>query len=399
VLPSAPVASKSAYQSSEPGAEILEMLDLLDTALDRLKVMYEQYFLGIAKVAPSHLHTDAERKLREIAQINIRNTALRYRFATLQQKYGSYNSYWRRTLRQIEQGTYVRSLSKVKRKYEGAGGEIPEEILAAMPKRMREQVARDREVAAAAAVRRGQIKESELPGGANFKLPELVQPDDDDDVAQISSPLPPELSPAHRVSTKEMQQDDLQQMLSDMAAPDVARPPTGVIPKLPRIASDDDDEQTQPGVAPPRPPASRESRPSIQAATLPSLGPPPRTPGTQAPRAGTVPGPPRIPPPPPRPQPPPPPPRAATAPAARANNPRPDPLPPGMTEADVRTLYQKYARARELVGERNDDSTYQALLRTLHTQAPKIMAAYNAKGVEFGVVIKDKQVVLKAKPK
>jgi hypothetical protein len=70
-----------------------------------------------------------------------------------------------------------------------------------------------------------------------------------------------------------------------------------------------------------------------------------------------------------------------------------------MTEGDVRTLYQKYAKAREMVGERNDDSTYQALMRTLHQQAPKIMAQYNAKGVEFGVVIKDKQVVLKAKPK
>jgi len=70
-----------------------------------------------------------------------------------------------------------------------------------------------------------------------------------------------------------------------------------------------------------------------------------------------------------------------------------------MTEADVRALYQKYARARELVGERNDASTYQALLRTLHQQAPKIMAQYNAKSVEFGVVIKGKQVVLKAKPK
>src|SRR5678816_3551924 len=93
VLPSGPVASKSAYQSSEPGAEIEEMLDLLDTAVDRLRVMYEQYFLGIAKVAPSYLHTDAERKLRECAQIHIRNTALRYRFATLQQKYGAYNNY------------------------------------------------------------------------------------------------------------------------------------------------------------------------------------------------------------------------------------------------------------------------------------------------------------------
>src|SRR5882762_6467478 len=91
------------------------MLDVLDKTLDRLKVLYEQYFLGIQKQAPSYLHTDVERKLRDFAQLQIRNTGLRYRYATLQQKFGSYNSYWRRTLRQIEAGTYSRNLSKIGR--------------------------------------------------------------------------------------------------------------------------------------------------------------------------------------------------------------------------------------------------------------------------------------------
>lgn len=107
--------------------------------------MYEQYFMGIQKMPPAQLHKDIERKIREFTQRQIRNTALRFRFTTLSQKFGSYNSYWRRTLRRIEAGTYIRDIHRVKRRAEERGQEIPEEILASMPKLMRERIMRDRE--------------------------------------------------------------------------------------------------------------------------------------------------------------------------------------------------------------------------------------------------------------
>src|SRR5207248_1850642 len=90
-----------------------------------------------------------------LMQVQLRNTVHRYRFATMQQKFGSYHSYWKRTLRQIEQGTYHRQLAKLGRDAAKSGNAIPEEILAAMPKRMREQVVRDRENALAMIRRRG----------------------------------------------------------------------------------------------------------------------------------------------------------------------------------------------------------------------------------------------------
>src|SRR5262245_49524411 len=246
VLPSKPVASKSAYRDSEPGAEIEEMLDTVETALDRLKVMFEQYFLGILKAAPSHLHTDVERRLRDLAQFQIRNTALRYRLATVQQKYGAYNTYWRRTLRQIEQGTYVRSLSKVSRKAAASGGEIPEEILAAMPKRMRDQVARDRHLATAKAKRAGAIDTGLGPDDYNVEL--------DDDVAHIVSAPPRDPGGiVHRVDTAEMDQDDLEQMLAELAAVDVIRPE-------------------------PAPPPARTPKPSRPLPTIAHEPPPPRNP-------------------------------------------------------------------------------------------------------------------------
>jgi hypothetical protein len=150
------VATKSGQPEPEKAEVVEEMLDALDSVLDRVKVLYEQYFLGIQKQPPTYLHTDVERKIRDITQIQVRNTALRYRFATLQQKFGSYNSYWRRTLRQIENGTYARNLSKIGRQAAKTGADVPEEILAAMPKRMREQVMRDREAALSLAKLRAQ---------------------------------------------------------------------------------------------------------------------------------------------------------------------------------------------------------------------------------------------------
>ncbi|MEO8553363.1 MAG: hypothetical protein ABI678_25495, partial [Kofleriaceae bacterium] len=145
------MASKQ-LKGTETDAE--ELLDAVDQNLDRLKTLYEQYFLGIQKQAPAFIHADVERKLRELAQLQLRNTRLRYRLATIQQKFGSYNAYWRRTLRQIENGTYARQLSKIGRDAIRSGAEIPEEILAAMPKMMRDRVLRDREAALTLARRR-----------------------------------------------------------------------------------------------------------------------------------------------------------------------------------------------------------------------------------------------------
>ena len=65
----------------------------------------------------------------------------------------------------------------------------------------------------------------------------------------------------------------------------------------------------------------------------------------------------------------------------------------------MRTLYAKYVKAREMVGAKSDQGTYDKLIKTIQAQAPKIMQQFGSQGVEFGVVIKDQQVILKAKPK
>jgi len=383
------VASKSAYSDQEKGAEIEEQLDDLDKRVDRLRVMYEQYFMGIQKQPPSYLHTECERKIRDLTQLQIRNTGLRYRFATITQKFGAYNTYWRRTLREIEAGRYVRDLNRIKRKAMAAGDDIPQEILAAMPQRMREMVERDRVAAKAAGVRRG------------------VVADDSDEAAIVHAPSPPK----KQTYTLDMNDDlDVDQMFDDITGagqqvpspPDIAQPVprAPVLPAVPRVtapiskrsepndtiptpmsfAPAGDDEPTRlrkqgDTAAPPL--AAATTTAPVQGPKPPAqVKPPPVPKMTQAMPSGVRPPAPR--------------------PAARV---APIEPPPGMSEDDTRALYNKFLKARTLVGEKNDDMTYDKLLRTLRMQGSKIMEQYKAKGVEFGVVIKDNKVILKAKPK
>ena len=84
--------------------------------------------------------------------------------------------------------------------------------------------------------------------------------------------------------------------------------------------------------------------------------------------------------------------------------PRPQPAaplkpPPGMSEADVNALHAKYVKAKEMVGEKVDPNSREKLLKTINQTAPKVMQQYNASAVDFSVVVKDNQVIIKAKPK
>ena len=553
------MASKSTQPAKAENPE--ELLENVEQSLDRLRVMYEQYFLGIQKQAPGPLHTDVERKIRDLVQANLRNTALRYRFATVQQKFASYNAYWRRTVRQIENGTYARNLHKIGRQAVASGTDIPEEILAAMPKLMREQVKRDRAAAVARDARRSSGRDPgtqpaapveellelgdaflheeapmELPPEdladvvalinepselrrklRNARGPHVLTEDDgeldidsffaaveaegpastmppsrrpaDDSVnfrAVTRATVPPHMGalpgqppgqpgePPSRPSQQMMAQPSPGQRPSQQM---MAQPSPGQRPSQPMMAQPSPGQQpSQPMVAQPSPgqrpaqPMAAQPAPGQRPAPLVPAPPPSLAPSFAAPRPqppppgapGHLPAvPPPIPPPsggrpapsqavkpnpiapgsaatarlpvpvPRQPMPVEPPPPAAAAapqrPSTRAATPLPvaaapsrptprprattEPDPPrerpptraappaGMTDADVNALYAKYVKAKEMVGEDAGPGAYGKLLKTINSQAPKIMEQYKAKGVDFQVVVKDNQVIIRAKPK
>jgi hypothetical protein len=450
---------------------------------------------------------------------------------SIQAKFAAYNSYWRRTLRQIENGTYARNLSKIGRAAARSGADIPEEILAAMPKRMREQVLKDREVALAAARRNNQVDdeplslESDEPAfvkegtelrrqvrgahvvkeDADFDLDAFFKeveggdagdktPEDQPPVMPPPAParVSPPQGPATRASAGSPSTTGaLPRMPTgpvpnpNATGPMPAQRATGPVPTVPSATGQPPQRATGPvptipGIPAIPGPARAPMAPSQAARPNPiapgsaaahgavpvesMAGPFPRqatTPGTEAPvrtptgplpnpgATGPVPrpigaapsGPVRTPTGPvpnpnatgpmprqptgPVPNPnatgpmprqptgpnqvvrPPGAPRPAPPVSAQSQPTRPTPKPeapgskppPGMTDADVNALYAKFVKAKESVGEKVGPGGYGKLLSTINQQAPKIMEQYKAKGVDFSVVVKDNQVIIRAKPK
>src|SRR5262245_40385935 len=82
-----------------------ELLSELANKIERVKVLYEQYFMGIEKMEPSVARKEIQRAMLQLQQMYIRNTGLRFKFNTLLQKWNIYITYWNRILREIEAGT------------------------------------------------------------------------------------------------------------------------------------------------------------------------------------------------------------------------------------------------------------------------------------------------------
>jgi hypothetical protein len=437
------VPPKKKYGSDERGAELTELLDTLESLLERTKILYEQYFMGIQKIPPSQLHKDIERKIRELTQEQIRNTALRFRLTTVTQKFGSYNTYWKRTLQAIEQGRYARDIQRAQRRAQRMGEDVPDELLVNMPKAMRDRIRRDRDRLAVNNQELGADEE----GLVYDSFPEDTDTEVDWDIKRIldgldneapavpvqpqatgqpsgqpagqaraqASSQPPGQRGVHQISEEDDvladRIDELFAALTDEAEAAIAQPrPAPAASKPAQAASKSAPTASKP--------AQAASKPA-QAADAPAPAPPPARPATPPPpqrmvraappisvpnipaRPAAVPDIPARPASPGRTASATPPGATPARPMPRPETPKPEPNavppPPGMTEAETRVLYEQYRQARQLVG--GEDISYDRLKRKLNEQAPKLMEQYNAKGLQYDVVVKDDKVVLKATPK
>ena len=86
--------------------------------LSRIKHLYEQWFQGIERIEPQIPRKQFDRLMHELRKVQPRNTALRFRFQTLIQRYTTLQTYWRRIGRQIEEGTYRRDLMRARKQRE-----------------------------------------------------------------------------------------------------------------------------------------------------------------------------------------------------------------------------------------------------------------------------------------
>jgi hypothetical protein len=102
---------------AEQQSPVEKQIGDLEIAVDRLRSLYEQYFMGIEKIEPMVPRKDVDRRIYTVRKEQIRNTALRFRFQMILQRYNTYQTHWQRICREIENGTYKRHLLRAKQRF------------------------------------------------------------------------------------------------------------------------------------------------------------------------------------------------------------------------------------------------------------------------------------------
>lgn len=86
-----------------------ELTDLAGR-IERLRVLYQQYFMGMERIPPLVQREQLERRIRESALNDIRRAAFKFRFQSLIQRLRTYEVYWDRLQRDIEEGRVERGV-------------------------------------------------------------------------------------------------------------------------------------------------------------------------------------------------------------------------------------------------------------------------------------------------
>lgn len=131
-------------------------LEELEQRLERLRSLYEQYFLGIEKVEPTIARKDVDRRFWILRRTKLRNTARRFRLQLLVQRYNTFQQYWMRVCRQIENGTYSRHVRR-------AEATFGKEALTVAARRRRTAELRMAETAAAKSSRSAALPSAQKP--------------------------------------------------------------------------------------------------------------------------------------------------------------------------------------------------------------------------------------------
>jgi hypothetical protein len=96
-------------------AELDVALEELENRLERLRALYEQYFMGIERIEPAIPRKDIDRRIYVLRREKIRNTAKRFKLQTIISRYNTFQQYWQRICREIESGTYKRHVIRAER--------------------------------------------------------------------------------------------------------------------------------------------------------------------------------------------------------------------------------------------------------------------------------------------
>ncbi len=322
-----------------------KLIGELEVAVDRLRSLYEQYFMGIEKLEPTVPRKDVDRRIHLLRKEQIRNTALRFRFQMIVQRYNTYQTHWQRICREIENGTYKRHLIRAKRRFGSSAPPPRAQPPSVQPVGPQPGAVVSGELAAELAELDREFAPAEFDIPIDVEVPESFP----EARPPVPRPAPVPLKPGPPSLSRKVGSPS-----------EISGPP-------PRAAS-------LAAPLPPRPPLPPPRNPSLPL-PLPRGSPPAAPP--QARPAGA---PPPVDPRPPAPAPP----RPATPAAKDA----------GLPEERLKVLYAQYVEAKRRQNESTAAITYQSVAKTLRDSGEKLREKHG-KPVDFEVTVKDGKTILK----
>jgi hypothetical protein len=338
-------------------AEELDIaLEELEVRLERLRALYEQYFLGFERIEPAVPRKDVDRRIYVLRREKIRNTGKRFKLQTLIQRYNTFQQYWQRICREIENGTYKRHVLRAERQLSKE-----QQLTIATRRRFGKSLPPPALEAAAAAAAAAAASSSVPPPSREPATPVL----------------PPRASPPPRLD------EALAAGAPQKPAPITSQPPQPKpSPRPSKYESLDLDMGFLGSWAPPPraiPAPTANTKPEPEPVT-PRLNVPPKP--RSAPRAADPPaeG------------------RPARAPAA----PKPERPPPaaaassGISEDRVKELHARFVQAKR-DNKESGQVSLENLAKTLRDTENKLRAQYKGRKIDFEVVVKDGKTVVKPK--
>jgi hypothetical protein len=243
--------------------ELDNELEELENRLERLRALYDQYFLGIEKIEPTVARKDVDRRIWMLRREQIRNTGRRFRLQTLVMRYNTFQQYWQRICREIENGTYTRHMLRAERTFGETAG-----LTIAARKRL-------------GMFRRGAEKRDERERRSDGSSPPDSQPPPEPAAIPEAEPAP---AVEQSAAIPRPKLDDLDLDMDFFAALEAPEPPAPVARAAAPAATR---APGSPAARPPVPPAARPPAPQTAAtrAPAPAVAPPPPGLGPPAPPA------------------------------------------------------------------------------------------------------------------
>jgi hypothetical protein len=321
-------------------AEFERTLEECEVRLDRLRALYEQYFQGLERLEPLIPKKELHRRVQLLRGNVPRNTRLRFRFQQLVSRYTTYQSYWMRVARQIEEGTYRRDIMKARRKREEA-------------------------------------RQARNAAGAKKSAADGISIEVDLDSMDLEAEVAAASAEAEAAVDNMFEKDDVLAAIDNLGprskappggkpslSPFAARPLTPLLTSPPR-AKADKSQFTDP-------PSKTFAKPLPKAA--PSTAKQQRLPAAGASR------------------------RPAVV-KRRPSSPPGAKVVGGPDDEGMKRVYNRYVEARKRNNERVDNVRFESVKKSIEKQLPKLRQKHKGKKIDFEVVIRNGKVGLKPVPK